>query len=57
MANIKYSEILVRKKRGYSRVKCSKCHKIKRIKHMYKYKGKTICSNCKPHIIGYKGVK
>lgn len=50
-ANILYNEILVRSStKGNSKIQCEKCEMVKRIKFMAKYKGKILCSNCRPNM-------
>ena len=53
MTTMSHNRIVKRTKR-YSKVKCDKCNKIKRMKNMATFKGKVLCSDCKPHIIGTK---
>ena len=36
----------------YSKVRCDKCGKLKRIRFMAMFKNKVLCSICKPHLIG-----
>lgn len=51
---IEYNRIIVRKDDGNSLIECDKCKRLGRIKSMSKYKGKVLCSHCKPHIIRAK---
>ncbi len=47
---ISYDKILIKSStKGNSKVECENCSKIKRIKFMVKYKGKILCSACKPN--------
>jgi len=53
MSEIPYNKIIKRSSTaGSSRVKCEKCGVVKRIKFMARFKGKILCSSCRPHIIG-----
>ena len=52
MSTIPQSKIVIRKKQ-YSKVKCDTCGKIKRIRNMGMFKGKILCSSCKPHIVSF----
>lgn len=52
MNRLGYSQYMIKSKTsGNSKVICSKCNKMKRIKFMVIYKGRLLCSNCKPNKI------
>lgn len=45
-------------KRGtYCKAKCEGCKAVKRVRYLALYSGRVLCSNCKPHKIGYPRVK
>ena len=59
MSTIPYDKLITKMNGGSSKVQCEKCGKIKRVKFMAMFKGKILCSNCKPNKIecGYSNPK